>query len=318
MSNPLVSIIIPIYKTEVYLRDCLESVQKQTLENFEAILVNDATPDRAMSIADEFIEKDDRFRIVTHQANQGLGAARNTGMIHAQGRFLNFLDSDDQLPPRALETMVSLIESHNADMVVGNMAWNHNPDYTLIQPIDQRIRKWQDYQNWNIRQVDPNIYASGSACHKLYRRDLIEKQQIRFAEGSYWEDVPFSLKTWMLSEKIISTEEIVYLLRKREDPENPSITQSYGEKLFLDRDGIAEEIYAIGKKYQETITDSCELARITLIRILGKSRNMLGSANPDIQKKIKFIWFPQHYFKMKGMMILLRFNKFFSGWKLNL
>lgn len=316
MSSPLVSIIIPIYKTEVYVRDCLESVQKQTLDDFEAILVNDGTPDRAMFIAKEFREKDDRFRILTHQANRGLGAARNTGIIHAQGRFLNFLDSDDQLPSNALEIMVSLIESRNADMVVGNMAWNHDPDHTLIQPIDQRIRQWQEYPDWNIRQVDPNIYASGSACHKLYRRDLIDKHQIRFTEDSYWEDAPFSLKTWMLSEKIIGTESIVYLLRKRADDENPSITQSYGERLFLDRDRIAEEIYAIGKRNQDTITDSCELARITLIRIVGKSRNMLKSVKPEIKKKMKFIWFPQHFIKMRAMMILLQLLNFSSCLKL--
>ena len=100
--QPSISIIIPVYNVEPYIRKCILSVQKQSLENFEAIIINDGTEDQSIEIIQDIIRDDQRFTII-HQANQGSGIARNTGLNHAKGEYLCFLDSDDFLDIHFLE-----------------------------------------------------------------------------------------------------------------------------------------------------------------------------------------------------------------------
>src|SRR5690349_2747823 len=100
-----VSIIVPIYNVEPYLEACLESLVAQTWSDIEVVMVDDGSPDSSAEIAETFVERDARFRLI-RQENGGLGTARNTGIRHASGDFLAFLDSDDMLPLTAVETMV--------------------------------------------------------------------------------------------------------------------------------------------------------------------------------------------------------------------
>ena len=114
-----ISIIIPIYKVEEYLGNCLKSVLAQTFQDFEVILVDDGSPDNCPRMCDEWAEKDERIKVV-HRPNGGLSAARNSGIKEAMGEYLYFLDSDDELTPDALEHMYVLVELHpNVDLVQG-------------------------------------------------------------------------------------------------------------------------------------------------------------------------------------------------------
>lgn len=116
--KPLISVIIPVYKTpEEYLRSCIESVLKQTIQDFEMILVEDGSPDECGSICDEYARVDKRI-IVIHQKNAGPSAARNAGLKIAQGKYLTFLDSDDMLKETAWEIVVALFKKYNVDCVV--------------------------------------------------------------------------------------------------------------------------------------------------------------------------------------------------------
>ena len=106
----MISVIIPVYKVEDYLNECMDSVLSQTYTNFEVICVNDGSPDNCLNILNEYAKKDNRVRIIS-QENQGLSAARNTGLDNAKGDWIAFIDSDDKIAPTFLENLVSHIDS---------------------------------------------------------------------------------------------------------------------------------------------------------------------------------------------------------------
>lgn len=113
---PEISIIIPCYKVEKYLRRCLDSVLAQTFQDWEAICVDDGSPDEYGNILDEYASRDGRIKVI-HQENQGLSMARNNGKKLAMGDYIYFLDSDDAMHPQLLEVAYGLAQKHNADLV---------------------------------------------------------------------------------------------------------------------------------------------------------------------------------------------------------
>jgi glycosyltransferase involved in cell wall biosynthesis len=305
MDNRKISIIIPIYRTEDYLRECLESVRNQTYPHFEALLVNDATPDHAMDIANEFAREDERFRIIEHKENKGLGAARNTGIDHAKGDYLFFLDSDDQLPVDSLETLVSLAEETNADMVVGNMAWVEGKTYLPVRYINNKIKLWEELENDNRRLLRARFSLLGSVCHRLFKKSLINENQIRFSEGIYWEDVIFSIKSWIFSRLIVSTNKYVYYRRERKDQSNLSITQMTHSKLLIDRDTLLDNIYHVINDNYRDYYDAINLGLYALFGTLNKSRSLVISDGFSINNLSNYCWFVNHL--LKGLWTGVRF-----------
>jgi len=305
MPSPRVSVIIPIYNTEAYLHECLLSVQRQTMGEFEAILVNDCTPDNSMQIAQQFANSDPRFRILEHEINKGLGGARNTGMSVAKGEYLGFLDSDDLLPVDALQVLLSLTQDQ-PEMVVGNMAWYYQHHLSLVGYINSRLQSWATTGLTNLRSL-PNVnYYSGNVGNRLFSQKLITEHNIRFHEQLYFEDMPFSIETWHLSKRIAATLRIVNFHTRRDDPNNPSITQTFNEKAFYDRDSISQHVFNFASQQ----SGAAHLGTITLQRILATSKDMLECTNKDIRLKIHATWFPQHAIRINTMVN--RLNKILS------
>lgn len=297
-NNPRISVIIPVYNTEKYLRDCLSSVQNQTMSDFEAIIINDQTPDNSMSIAQEFSKVDSRFLIINHEINKGLGGARNTGIEAAKGQCLCFLDSDDLLPIDAFELLWDALVSGEYDMVIGNMAWYSQHRLSLVNYIDERIKSWQTFNTDNLRRLpDPNLFT-GSVVNRLYRRNLLINNGIRFPENLYYEDIPFSVEVWFFSQRIKSIQNISYFRTKRQDISNPSITQTFTRKSYFDRDLIAELIF----NFCANNAGSELLGVTTLLRLVGKSKEMLNYVPKDIQREILVKWFPKHLFQVNQMI----------------
>ena len=114
---PQISVVVPVYNVEKYLRECLDSLANQTFEDFEVICVNDGSDDSSLSILEEYASEDERFKIVS-QENKGLSGARNTGMNYIKGRYLLFLDSDDWLELNALELLYNHANALNSEMVI--------------------------------------------------------------------------------------------------------------------------------------------------------------------------------------------------------
>ena len=119
-SNVKVSVIVPVYNVEKYLKDCLDSVVNQTLEDIEIICVNDGSTDNSLAILEEYAEKDSRIKIIT-QENKGLGGARNTGLYHANGEYISFIDSDDWIELNTFEELYNMSKNLDLDMLMFQM-----------------------------------------------------------------------------------------------------------------------------------------------------------------------------------------------------
>src|SRR3954468_8067723 len=117
---PRISVVVPVYNVEPYLAECLESLAGQTVKDLQVIMVDDGSKDRSAEIAQEFADRDERFHLVK-QPNGGLGNARNTGITHATGEFLAFVDSDDYLPPNAYELLLGALDETGSDFATGNV-----------------------------------------------------------------------------------------------------------------------------------------------------------------------------------------------------
>lgn len=121
-ADPLISIIVPVYKVEAYLKKCVDSILAQTYQKYELILVDDGSPDRCGEICDQYARDCAAVRVI-HQANQGQAAARNNGVKSSTGELITFIDSDDYVEPDYLEYLLGLLRRYNADIAVGGFCY---------------------------------------------------------------------------------------------------------------------------------------------------------------------------------------------------
>ena len=149
--NPSISIIVPIYNREKWLRNCLDSISSQTFKDWECILINDGSTDNSLKIAQEYAANDPRF-IVFSQENQGVSAARNLGLDHAQGKWLAFVDSDDEIAPDYLEILYKLGEDNNADLVNASIEFVYDNNQTSSLILKDSIYNTldEDFENYSI------------------------------------------------------------------------------------------------------------------------------------------------------------------------
>ena len=210
-TEDLISIIIPVYNVEAYLDACLESVVSQTYKNFEAILINDGSTDGSPEICRSFCEKDPRFRLYTTE-NRGLASARNEGMDKVQGEFICFLDSDDMYHERYLETLHDLIVQYEADFSCCACTRKDPPQWSTDLPRIYAESGEEILDHMNIDDVSKTV-----VWNKLYRRQLIEENNLRFEPGRIYEDMLFSPLVFYYSKKAVFTDERLYYYRVRQD-----------------------------------------------------------------------------------------------------
>ena len=215
-----ISIIIPVYKVEAYLRDCLDSVLRQTFSDYEAILVDDGSPDGCGAICDEYAARDSRFRVI-HKENGGLSSARNAALDTVRGEFVYFLDSDDTIVPSLLETVVPIME-RGADQVIFQHIRMRDDGTTLIDKhnvcgtfhLDSQEKKL-DYL---LNKLIP-CEVAWTACTSVFSMDKIRKYGQRFADNRvvFAEDMQFALCYCAHADMIVSIENRLYNYRLRED-----------------------------------------------------------------------------------------------------
>lgn len=216
MSQPTVSIIIPIYNAELYLSQCLSSVQEQTCWDFEVLMVDDGSRDGSGEICRSFAEQDSRF-LLLQKANSGVSATRNLALERARGKYLQFLDSDDWLPPNATQSLLHGAESSGCDLCVGHFYRVAGERMAQRGHIRQeRILTRLEYAEEMMKA--PGNYYYGVLWNKLYRRALVDSAHLRFDPQVKWgEDFLFNLQ-YLEQARLISAIPIpVYYYRKRED-----------------------------------------------------------------------------------------------------
>lgn len=188
MKKPYVSIIVPIYNVETLVEGCLTSLQKQTFKDFEVLCIDDGSTDKSGVLADEFAVKDNRFRVI-HQDNKGLSGARNTGIAEAKGEYLYFVDSDDYVHPRALEILCDVMQRHPSDIVGGGFiktSETYQSNFPEIKESDVQVTVYQDPFMAFLKRRD----IMTGVWTRLYSKRIFDS--IRFVEGIYFEDVPFT------------------------------------------------------------------------------------------------------------------------------
>ena len=199
-TKPSISIIIPVYNVEPYIRKCILSVQKQIFENFEAIIVNDGTEDQSIEIILDIIHDDQRFTII-HQENQGSGIARNTGLNHAKGEYLCFLDSDDFLDIHFLEYLHTKITEENADICACSIAFcNQDGVVSRVHKVPS-VQSWQEALSLSFQE----LYLP-SPCNKIYKREVF--QHIRYP-NNFYEDGAI-IVSLLLDKKLCSIDQPLY------------------------------------------------------------------------------------------------------------
>jgi glycosyltransferase involved in cell wall biosynthesis len=187
-----------VYNVDEYLKECLDSVARQTEKNIEIICVNDGSTDRSRDILSEYAEKDPRI-IIIDQENRGLSGARNTGLREATGKYIYFADSDDYIAPNTIELCVQKMKNFNLEMLCFNAAAFCDNDI-----YSRRTGELNDYYKRN--QIYPGIYSGKELLAEMkrnsdyivpvwsyfYRRELLSDNDISFVEGIYYEDNSFS------------------------------------------------------------------------------------------------------------------------------
>ena len=193
MNQPLVSIIVPVYNAEVYLGPCLERLRSQTWPDLEIILVNDGSTDGSGQLCAAAARVDGRIRFLD-RPNGGVSAARNAALAAAKGDYLQFSDSDDLLTPDATETLVRAAQVTGADLVISHFFRVDGEKQAQRGHIKgERLLTRQEFAQEMVKA--PANYYYGALWNKLYRRSIVEKQGLRFAEDVTWsEDFLFNLE----------------------------------------------------------------------------------------------------------------------------
>lgn len=222
MNHELITFIVPIYNVERYLKECLDSIQQQTYPYFECIMVNDGSTDSSASIAEEYLF-DNRFRLI-HQQNQGLSAARNTGIQHVSesSSFVSFVDSDDFIHPTFLEKLIIHIEE-DVDLIEGSYETFKDGDKPqfYLQPTN----KIEIISKKEIISKTTSAELRVSAFPRLIRKSILSDQF--FPIGWTFEDLAVFPELVLFSRKWIKTQDIIYAYRIRENSiTNSSFTES--------------------------------------------------------------------------------------------
>ncbi|MGE6850287.1 bifunctional glycosyltransferase/CDP-glycerol:glycerophosphate glycerophosphotransferase [Bacillus tropicus] len=217
MHQEKISVIVPMYNVEEYIEQTIQSLLNQTYPNIEIILINDASTDKTGSIASSYAQENKNVRFFQQDLNKGVSAARNIGLKLATGSYITFVDSDDLLPNRAIETMYIISQENEADLVIGSMQ-NFSDINNILQDTEDSIIKKVSIEE------NPEIISNVFIWGKLYTKELLQK--IQFAEDiQYIEDHPFAIQTFLSATKIVTTSSIIYNYRVRQS-QNLSLTQS--------------------------------------------------------------------------------------------
>ena len=205
------SIIVPVYNVEKEIRKCLDSIKNQTYGDFEVLCVDDCGKDSSMDIVREYAQKDNRFKILTHEHNRGVSAARNTGLDNASGEYTMFVDSDDWLETNALEIIKDNFDKSKSEVIVFNI-YNCYPDGK------KEINDTTNFKKTQALLTENNLNTFiGVVWNRAYKTSLINDNHIRFPEGMIIEDSDFTFKISRHLKSVFIIEDVLYnYLRNRE------------------------------------------------------------------------------------------------------
>lgn len=299
MEEKLFSIIVPVYKVEKYLSECVDSLLSQTYTNFEVILVDDGSPDNSPKICDEYAEKDQRVKVV-HKLNGGLSDARNEGVRTASGKYLLFVDSDDYYGDSSfLQKLSEHISNYGAQLInfplrtflakTGEFYGDEN------RAINEELLNGFSNKNEQIRYLISTAKLKVSACTYAVERSVFIKNDLFFEKGIFSEDIEWTMRLLPTVNKIsFLSVPGVYSRRGRDG----SITNSIKKK------NIDDLVYIIEKYAKAFISSNTEIEKLLLNYIAYQYTIVLGLLYRLKDKKIE----KQTIKKLKEFKFLFKYD----------
>lgn len=215
--NPYISIIVPVYNTEKYLEQCIESILTQTYNNFELILINDGSTDNSKKICEKYQEKDERVSLF-NTSNNGVSSARNLGIEKCTGKYITFIDSDDYIERQTLELIINKVEDNDL-LIIGEVKDFYKNDTLIKSKKENSLMKDLTIDNIrnNIKTIFSEIKMDSVHC-KIYLNKIIKEKQLRFNEKvNIREDTLFNIQYLRYCCKLKSLNKELYHFRINED-----------------------------------------------------------------------------------------------------
>ncbi len=222
---PKVSVIIPVYNVEPYLRKCLDSVVGQTLKDIEIICIDDGSTDGSGAILDEYAQKDKRIKVI-HKKNEGQSIARNIGINLAQGEYIGFVDSDDWLDDNFYAILYATAKQSEADIVKGNMCYMDNGIFDRTKSWNIRIKK----EASNSQHIITKFRYEFSTA--IYRNSIIKEKNIRFKKATFAEDINFLCHFLCWAKLYKQCDDVFYYYRGRKSSVTKNLTTKHLDDLY--------------------------------------------------------------------------------------
>lgn len=305
MGMPRLSIVVPVYNVERWLGRCLESLYRQGMdeEEFEVVVVNDGTTDNSMAVAQDFAARHANIRIVNRE-NGGLSAARNTGMEHARGRYVWFVDSDDFIEPGSIKPILGYAEVNDLDIMC----------FYFQLAYEDGTKKLHPYKPSN-----PDIIYSGeefvaktgfvqSPWAAIYKKAFLDEHNLRYMEGILHEDHEFSPRAQFLAKRIAHTETIVYNYFQRAGSIMKSSRSEIRVKSFL---AVCDSLYDFKQKHVPAASPAVDFFNGNIFFCFTQAMSHLSHCeNRDLQQFKSKPYFPlalpkgmKGKVRMKAMLI---------------
>ena len=268
--NPKVSIIIPVYNTEKYLFKCLNSLLKQTLKEIEIIIVNDGSTDGSGAIIEMFAQSDTRFKVI-NQNNLRQGAARNNGTKIATGEYIGFVDSDDYIDLDYYEKLYNAAKKYNSDIALATNIRIGNGETKKRLNIKEEIFVTEIQDKYDINHQPKNPCPT----NKIYKKELLDKNNIIWPEGVYYEDKIFTLKAVYYANGVVSVPNINYYYFRNKNSTVLSTLRKHKKNLIDDKNNANLEVLNFLKENNVNIrdkdfwaiTNEYKIFNITVIRV---------------------------------------------------
>lgn len=301
IESPQISIIIPIYNVERYLRQCIDSILAQTFTDFELLLIDDGSPDGCPAICDEYAGKDARIRVF-HKQNGGVTSARNKGLDNAKGNWIIYIDGDDWIEPTYVEELYNAAINNEADIAICGFRFVYEDGSSVIE----HPTIWNDNKQASLNRYIASIWTT--ACGSIQKSNLYKDNSIRSPKNiTFCEDFHLMVRLCYFANKVISIDRPLYNYRQR----SSSIVHSLNDKTWRDELSTYLEIIDFFRNQGELETYKKVMSWRTLKTSNGMTLDLsrfeeFKKYNPD---KKDYIWdCPFIEFKLKILAWLITHN----------
>ena len=282
-----VSVIVPVYNVEKYLKRCLDSLINQTLSDIDIICINDGSKDSSLQILEQYAQKDSRI-VIYNQENSGLSVARNTGLEHASGEYIGFVDSDDWVDLDFYEKLYNSAKNNNADIAVADFIREH-PNK---KPKRLKLKEEKIYTTPEDKFMICKVHREGCVWNKIYRSEFIKSINLKFVPKMYYEDRDFTIRSLYFSKKLVTTPNTYYRYFV-----NPKSIVNKRRNYIQDEHYIIvrQQVLQFIKEHNIKVPDGLYKAEIYRYKLFGKT---LFTIKESINSKYIFLFGKIQIFKM--------------------